>query len=190
MAQMPRSLPTPREALLILQGRRTRPAPGPPPAAGKALTATIKAMDARFGQGAEGLKARWREIVGETLARRTEPIRLVRGRGDGPAALELRVEGPSATLIQHQAPDVLARVNLFLGAGAVDRLRIVQGPLRGKLDQARQPRAEPVRRHEGPLDAAAEAALADSLEAIPGESLKAALTRLGRAVLRRDGGQR
>ncbi len=187
---MPRPLPTPREALLILQGRRTRPAPGPPPAAGKALTATIKALDARFGQGAEGLKARWREIVGETLARRTEPIRLVRGRGDGPAALELRVEGPSATLIQHQAPDVLARVNLFLGAGAVDRLRIVQGPLRGKLDRARQPRAEPVRRHEGPLDAAAEAALADSLEAIPGESLKAALTRLGRAVLRRDGGQR
>jgi len=190
MAQMPRPLPTPSEALQILKGRRTRPAAGPPPAAGKALTATIKALDARFGQGAEGLKARWREIVGETLARRTEPIRLVRGRGDGPAALELRVEGPSATLIQHQAPDVLARVNLFLGAGAVDRLRIVQGPLRGKIERGREPRAKPMRRHEGPLDAAAEAALIESLNAIPDTSLKAALTRLGRAVLRRDGAAR
>ncbi len=189
MPQMPRSLPTPREALLILKGRRTRPAPGPPPAAGKALTATIKALDARFGQGAEGLKARWREIVGETLARRTEPIRLVRGRGEGPAALELRVEGPSATLIQHQAPDVLARVNLFLGAGAVDRLRIVQGPLRGKTERPRELRAKPPRRHEGPLDAAAEAALAESLDTIRDTSLKAALTRLGRGVLRRDNGQ-
>jgi len=128
--------------------------------------------------------------VGETLARRTEPIRLVRGRGEGPAALELRVEGPSATLIQHQAPDLLARVNLFLGAGAVDRLRIVQGPLRGKLDQGRTRPAKPVRRHDGPLDAAAEAALVESLEAIPDSALKAALTRLGRAVLRRDGGPR
>ncbi len=190
MAQMPRPLPTPREALLILKGRRTRPAPGPPPAAGKALTATIKALDARFGQGAEGLKARWREIVGETLARRTEPIRLVRGRGDGPAALELRVEGPSATLIQHQAPDLLARVNLFLGAGAVDRVRIVQGPLRGKIERGREAHAKPARRHEGPLDAAAEAVLVESLNAISDNSLKAALTRLGRAVLRRDGGAR
>ncbi len=187
MAQMPRPLPTPREALLILKGRRTRPAPGPPPAAGKALTATIKALDARFGQGAEGLKARWREIVGETLARRTEPIRLVRGRGDGPAALELRVEGPSATLIQHQAPDLLARVNLFLGAGAVDRLRIVQGPLRGRADHGRQPRSKPPPRHEGPLDAAEEASLTESLSALPDGALKTALTRLGRAVLRRQG---
>jgi hypothetical protein len=147
-------------------------------------------LDARFGQGAEGLKARWREIVGDTLARRTEPIRLVRGRSDGPAALELRVEGPSATLIQHQAPDLLARVNLFLGAGAVDRLRIVQGPLRGKTELARAPRAKPVRRHEGPLDAAAEAALVESLEAIGDHSLKSALTRLGRAVLRRESSKR
>jgi len=102
--------------------------------------------------------------------------------------LEIRVEGPSATLIQHQAPDLLARVNLFLGAGAVDRLRIVQGPLRGKGERAGSPRAKPLRRHEGPLDAAAEAALIDSLDAIADSSLKAALTRLGRAVLRRDGG--
>lgn len=187
---MPRSLPTASEALAILKGRRTRPAPGPPPVAAKALTATIKALDARFGQGAEGLKARWREVVGEALARRSEPIRLVRGRAAGPAALEVRVEGPSATLIQHQAPDLLARVNLFLGAGAVDRLRIVQGPLRGKPARtlAAAASVKSARRHPGPLDAAAEAALIKSLEGLADGPLKLALTRLGRAVLRREGG--
>ena len=190
MTPMPRPLPTPKEALAILKSRRTRPAPGPPPVAARALTATIKALDARFGQGAEGLKARWREIVGETLARRSEPIRLLRGRGGGPAALELRVEGPSATLIQHQAPDLLARVNLFLGAGAVDRLRIVQGPLRGKPVRASAATPKLRRVPEGPLDAADEAALSQSLETLPESPLKAALTRLGRAVMRREGGRR
>ena len=192
MRPMPRALPSAAEALLILKGRRTRPAPSPPPGVGKALAPTIKALDGRFGKGAEGLKARWREIVGETLARRTEPVRLLRGRDGGPSSLELRVEGPSATLIQHQAQDLLARVNLFLGDGAVERLRIVQGPLRGKpahTDRARGPLAGR-RREDGPLDAAAEAELEDGLKILPDGPLKTALARLGRAVLRREGAAR
>jgi len=44
------------------------------------------------------------------------------------------------------------------------------------------------RRAKGPLDAAAEQALVDSLSAFPDGDLKAALTRLGREVLRSDGG--
>jgi hypothetical protein len=187
MGLMPRTLPTPQEALLILKARRTRPTAGPPPAVGKALAPTIKALDGRFGQGAEGLKARWREVVGEALARRSEPIRLVRGRGGGAATLELRVEGPSATLIQHQSQDVLARVNLFLGADSVAGLRIVQGPLRGKAARARDAAPRSVRRHEPPLDAAAEAGLAETLQTLPDSPLKSALTRLGRAVLRKAG---
>jgi hypothetical protein len=188
IAFMPRPLPSPNEALVILGRRRTRPAPGPPPAAGRALTATIKALDKSFGQGAEGLKVRWREIVGETLARRSEPVRLSRPRGGGPAALELRVDGPAATLIQHQAPDIIARVNLFLGAGAVERLRIVQGPLRGQVRPRELPRPRAPIRLDLPLDAAREQALEASLGAIGEGPLRAALLRLGRAVHRRDGG--
>ena len=158
--------------------------PGPPPAAGRALTGTLKALEARFGQGADGLKARWREIVGPDLARRTEPTRLVRSKlGDG-ASLEIRVEGPSAAIIQHRAGDVIERVNLFLGAGAVSRLRIVQGPLRGVKTSRQPPPARPRLSLETPLDAAAEQALAQSLEGFPDGPLKAALTRLGRQVLR------
>ncbi len=73
----------------------------------------------------------------------------------------------------------MARVNLFLGSGAVNRLRIVQGPLRALGDAAR-----PIRRKTPPLDAAAEAELARSLALAPDGPLKAALLRLGRGVLR------
>ncbi len=141
---------------------------------------TLRALDARFGHGADALKARWREIVGEGCARRTEPVRLTTSRGGAGGSLEIRVDGPAATLIQHQAADILARVNLFMGARTVERLRIVQGPLR------RQPRAKTLERarSKGPLDAAVEQDLAQSLAKLPDGPLKSALTRLGREVLR------
>jgi hypothetical protein len=100
------------------------------------------------------------------------------------ATLELRVEGPSAAIIQHRAADIISRVNLYLGAGAVARLRIVQGPLRGPARQsAPSPAANP-RRFKAPLDAAAEQALATALEGFTEGPLKAALARLGREVMR------
>jgi hypothetical protein len=75
-------------------------------------------------------------------------------------------------------------VNLFLGEGAVNKLRIVQGPLQIKTDKA-QPK--PSRAREAPLDAAREAELTRALAAAPDGPLKAALLRLGRGVLRRGG---
>ena len=185
---MPRPLPSPGETARILAAKRTRPASRPPPTAARALGKTIKALDARFGQGAGGLQARWTEIVGAALARRTEPARLTQPRATGGtgggASLELRVEGPSAAIVQHQAPDILARVNLFLGAGAVARLRIVQGPLRGLARRDAPTAGAARRRAKGPLDAAAEQALAQSLAKAPDGRLKRALERLGREVWR------
>jgi hypothetical protein len=179
---MRRRLPSPDETLKILATKRTRPVRRPPPPAGRSLAKFIKALDDRFGQGAGLLEARWREIVGEALARRTEPAKLVKGRAGQPSVLEIRVEGPVASLIQHQAPDILQRVNLFLGAGAVGKLRIVQGPVKPK---ANAPATRgPSRRKARPLDAAAEAELARSLESAPDGPLKEALQRLGRGALK------
>jgi hypothetical protein len=177
---MVRTLPTTEEALRILAERRTRPARRPTPAAARALAATLKGLEGKFGKGADGLKAHWSEIVGATLARRTEPVRVSRSRSGGPGSLEVRVDGPAATLVQHQAGEILARVNLFLGENAVDRLRIVQGPLRNALRQPPAVRTRP----KGPLDAAQERTLAEGLADLPEGPLKAALTRLGREVLR------
>jgi hypothetical protein len=173
-----RPLPSPQEALLILAQKRTRPQHRPPPPAGRGLSKLVRELDERFGQGAGALSARWREVVGAEIARRTEPVKLVKGRNGGPSSLEIRVAGPSAALIQHQAHEILARVNLFLGAEAVQKLRIVQGPLRNGAEPA------PPRRRPQPLDAAAEAKLAEALAAAPEGKLKQALMALGRGVLK------
>ncbi|HTI66383.1 MAG TPA: DciA family protein [Caulobacteraceae bacterium] len=182
---MARSLPTAEEASRILARRRSRPPRRPPAPAGRLLSKYLAELEARFGPGAGPLTTRWREIVGDTLARRTEPVKLVKARNGAGAVLELRVDGPAAALIQHQAPDILARVNLYLGAGAVSRLRIVQGPVRPSAAAAGPAAAAKARRRaSAPLDAAEEANLAASLDAAPDGPLKASLLKLGRAVLR------
>ncbi len=176
-----RPLPTAAEAAAILAQRRSRPPGRPPKAMGTALTPFLKSLEARFGASVSPLAARWKEIVGETLAKRTEPVRLTKPRGGGPGVLELKVDGPAAALVQHQAPDILERVKLVLGEGAVDKIRIVQGPVRAPAATAKRP----ARRGTGPLDAAAEAELAKGLAEVPDGELKAALLRLGRGVFRR-----
>jgi hypothetical protein len=177
---MRRPLPSPEEAMRILTAKRTRPLRRPPPPLGRALNKTLREFDARFGQGPGALQARWREVVGPEVAKRTEPVKLVKGRNGGPSSLEIRVAGPSAAIIQHQAHEILARVNLFLGAEAVQKLRIVQGPLRAL--------AEPPapRKRLAPLDAAQEAKLAQELADAPDGPLKRALMALGRGVLRQQ----
>ncbi|MGZ3376294.1 MAG: DUF721 domain-containing protein [Phenylobacterium sp.] len=174
-----RDLPTLQEAARILTAKRTRPPRRPPPPMGRSLNKTLKELDAKFGQGSGAREARWREVVGVEIAKRTEPVKLTRGRNGGPSTLEIRVAGPAAAIIQHQAHEILARVNLFLGAEAVQKLRIVQGPLQRKYEPAAKGR-----RRLPPLDAAAEAGLEKDLAAAPEGKLKAALLALGRGVLR------
>ncbi|MBO9546547.1 DciA family protein [Caulobacter sp.] len=175
---MRRPLPTPEEALAILRSKRTKPQFRTPPPAGKNLAPLLKALESQFGQGPAVLQARWREIVGDTLARRTEPVRIIKGRNGDGGALELRVDGPVASLIQHQAPQITARLDMLLGKGVVTRLRIVQGPVKAQAAPVSQ-----VRRRKPPLDAAQEKQLTDSLADQPDGELKQALLKLGRGVL-------
>jgi hypothetical protein len=174
-----RPLPTDAEALDILRRRRTRPPHRAAPPAGKSLGPALKALEAKFGHGMGGLAARWAEIAGEALARRSEPVKLIKSRTGAGSTLELRVDGPAAALIQHQVPQIIARLDLVLGRGAVTKLRIVQGPIRSLAAAARPPP-----RRKAPLDAGAEAALARDLAAAPEGPLKSALLKLGREVLR------
>ncbi|WP_339915374.1 DciA family protein [uncultured Brevundimonas sp.] len=180
---MRRDLPTDSEVREILSRRRTRPLPRPAPPAGRALAPLIKQLDEKFGRSAGTLEPRWREIVGDRLARVTRPQKLTCGKGGTGGTLELRVAGPAALLVQHQSEDILARVNLFLGPGSVDRLRIAQGPVKPMSDSTRP--ANRIRPSATPLPAEQEAALDASLAPAP-DGLKAALQRLGRAVLAKD----
>lgn len=185
-----RPLPTPEETLQILGRKRTRPAHRSPPPVGRKLTPVIKMLNEKFGKTEGALQTRWREIVGEALAAHSEPIKVIRNRAGG-GVLQLKIDGPMAALVQHQAPDILARANLILGTGTVDKLRIIQGPVRpppAAVDPAAKVRAR--RARVRPLDAAEEARLEAGLETLPNDRLKGALRTLGREVLRRPGGAR
>lgn len=177
--EMRRPLPTDAEAREILSRRRTRPAPRPAPKAGRALQGLIKELDSKFGRGASALEPRWTEIVGERLARVTRPQKLSKGRGGAGGVLELRVAGPAALLVQHQSEDILQRVNLFLGPGSVEKLRIAQGPVKPPVSLSAPPRRRPA---PAPLPAGQEAELKAAVADAP-DSLRGALEQLGRAVL-------
>src|SRR6185437_11212073 len=61
------------------------------------------------------LVTRWRDIAGADIAAHAEPVKLqwprqIEGEPPEPATLVLRVEGPTAIEIQHQAAVVLERI--------------------------------------------------------------------------------
>ena len=90
---------------------------------GEAASRIAAPIVARGGGGVLArLKAEWSAVVGAELAARTWPEKLGR---DG--ALKLRVVPGFALDLQHRAPLVIDRINLFFGRAAVTRLVLVQG---------------------------------------------------------------
>ncbi len=140
-------------------------------AAGIAVARVAAPIVARRGGGVLGrLKAEWAAVVGAELAALTWPESLGR---DG--ALKLRVASHLAVELQHRAPLVIERINLFFGRAVVARLVLVQGPL---------PLAAPPATAMPMLLSAEEAAALDiRLNDVADPELRAALAGLGRLVL-------
>lgn len=135
----------------------------------------------RRGFAEAAILAEWREIVGETLAACTAPIKLALPRGQAAlGTLHVKVAGPFATELQHLAPQVIERINGFFGYAAVSRLALIQGPVSPYSSKPRRGRSPPVPAGGDGSD--------DGPRAIEDEDLRRALGRLGRAV--RDAGSR
>jgi hypothetical protein len=137
------------------------------------------------GMASGDIVAHWAEIVGAELAACCAPERIAWPRPAGGededsetrqegAVLHLRVEGPRAIEVQHRAEEIIARVNQMFGFAAIVRIRIQQGPLPRR--EKHGPGA-PARPDQKP------AVTADEGE---GDSLAAALERLGAAVRARN----
>jgi hypothetical protein len=140
------------------------------PIATAAARLTAASVSRRGGGTLARLKAEWPAVVGYELAAATWPDALAR---DG--ALKLRVAASVALELQHRAPLVIERINLFLGGARVSRLVLVQGPLPLPVAPSPTPAVA--------LSRAEERALAARLEGIVEPELYTALAGLGRLVL-------
>jgi hypothetical protein len=138
---------------------------------------------ARLGFSQSSLILHWGDIVGERIAACSEPIKLQwpprpAKRADDaavePATLVLRVSGAMALDVQHEAAQLIARVNAHLGWRAVGRIALRQGP----LSRAARPQRRP------PPDPAAVARAEQSVAGVEDEALRKALVELGARALR------
>lgn len=149
---------------------------GKPVAIGRKLPKSLIATFRKRGFARFEIVTRWPEIVGPELAACCQPEKLAWRRGEvAGATLLLRADRAVALKLQADWPRIRERINRFYGYRAVDRLKLVQGPIRPRQDRTRsRPAALPPgqrRQLEARLDG-----LADS-------PLKAALARLGESVL-------
>ncbi|MDR3516042.1 MAG: DciA family protein [Azospirillaceae bacterium] len=136
-----------------------------PTIAGKALGK----KGAAFG----ALVADWDSIMGPEMAAMAVPERLSfsAGRRDC-AVLHLRACGAAALELQHAEPRIVERINAYFGFAAVERLRLVQGP----VPRRRQPSVP------RPPTAEQEAAMDRATAGVEDDALRTALKQLGLAM--------
>lgn len=129
-----------------------------------------------------GLITDWEAIVGRALAATSQPDRLSfpPGRRDG-GTLKIRVGGGAATELQHLEPMILERINGHFGYRAVERLVLIQAPL-GTAGAAKNNRKK-TRPPDRAPDPARIAELESGLACVEDPEIRAALARLGRAML-------
>jgi hypothetical protein len=104
----------------------------------------------RFGCVQSSIVRRWPEIVGERYAKVSSPesIRFPTGRKSS-GVLTLLVEGAHAPLMQHLAPMIIDKVNLFFGYAAVNRIVFRQGRPPAAAPRPERPQLRPVPKELG-----------------------------------------
>ena len=153
------------------------------PRQGRARAAGELALDIggmafkRFGFVQGAVVARWAEIVGERYARVSTPesIRFPAGKKSG-GTLTLTVTGAHAPLLQHLAPMIIERVNLFFGYEAVVKVVFRHGAPAAARSASVRPPLSPVPR-----------ALGDGLREIADPELRTMLENLGARIAAAEG---
>lgn len=157
---------------------RPRGRGGGPRAVGETVARITGQLFGKRGFVEGALIGEWPSIVGDYLARRTIPERIVFAPGERrQGILHLRTDsGSLATELQHLEPQLLERVNGHFGYRAVTGMRLH----RGAIPERRRP---PTGRPPRPLDEKQEKELEDRLSGVADEELRKALEALGRAVM-------
>ncbi|HXV25272.1 MAG TPA: DciA family protein [Alphaproteobacteria bacterium] len=99
-------------------------------AIGVALPSLTRRALGRRGFAEGGLALDWAAIVGEDVAVNTLPLRVAYPRGGkAGGTLYLKVASGYGPIIAHCEPQLIERVNAYLGYGAIARLKMTQGGL-------------------------------------------------------------
>jgi hypothetical protein len=137
-------------------------------ALGAAVPALTRRALGRRGFAEGGLALDWAAIVGEEVAANTLPVKVAYPRGErSGGTLHLKVASGYALVITHCEPQLLERVNAYLGYGAIARLKLTQGHI-----------ARPPQRPESDRDSAA----AEPVAGVDDPELAAALGSFSRAL--------
>ena len=129
------------------------------------LTPVLRPALRKRAPGIATLLSDWEAVLGPALSAVTVPRKLAAG------TLTIACAGPVAMELQYLAPQLLSRINAYLGSGSVARLRFVQ--------DLRPTPPQPTPRPP------AEAAAREAVQSLPEGELREALERLGRMVLRK-----
>lgn len=113
------------------------------------LAPVLRPAFKRRAPAAAQLLADWQQLAGPELSARAAPVKFAGG------TLTLACTGPTAMELQLLTPQIIARLNLALGHGMIERLRFVQqapnisAPRPARL--AGKPAPPPEDLPEGPL---------------------------------------
>ena len=144
-----------------------------PKALGAILPPLVRPVLRKRAPSIAALLAEWEAVVGPAIAAVTVPKRLAAG------TLTLAASPPIALELQHLAPQLLARVNAYLGTEAASRLRFAPSTATAT------PRPAP------PLPSPeALARVAAAVAPLPEGPLRAALEALGTALATRAASDR
>lgn len=143
----------------------------------------IRTVGESRGFAVTRLLTQWAEIVGETLAHCTRPVKIGYGREGMGATLTLLTTSAQAPIVQMELPRIRDRVNACYGYAAISRISLTQtaptGFAEGQAEFAPAPRKEPR------PDAAILAAATESATGVQDTTLRAALETLAQNVLSR-----
>ena len=158
---------------------------------------TKKAFE-KYGFPAAALLLDWENIVGAQLASYTQPEKLkwprvrdvepdddigadISGYRDlSGATLVVRVDGARSIELQHQAPQLIERINAYFGYRAIVELRIIQAPISVMAASVTETSAK----REQPKVTPNLTAL--GIEDIPTDGLRAALSSMAEGIARKQ----
>ena len=117
----------------------------------------------------------WGDVVGRDFAKHTAPLKIIPGKNGRPGTLHVSISASFAPMWQHGEPQLLARINDYLGDP--------NGIGRVALKHQNRPVALPPRKQN--VGAAKKQELTSKLADVENPALRESLERLGLAILSR-----